>query len=293
MITVRKGHHRTRLWFALLAGLVALVVGGASLAYAAVAEVNVTFTGSGTPPLTCSSTPDVSGISIPHGTKVNLINRTGVRATIFVNGQEGVSLDNGMGVRVKLRVGQHRIEMRPDCLVGVPSEALVVTVVLGVLRPSATPTASGSAQPPSDLSGARPPGASAAATSAPPGPSSNGFEGVPYSGSDRGGDGTGGDGAAASGTTGFGGVGGSEGAASGEDGVQPEGAAASDAAGSGEAPPVETEFGTFDQPYLAIAPLDNRGSYLLAVIALICIFGVGAGIIRAILAQRADKVLAA
>jgi hypothetical protein len=215
----------------------------------------------------CSSTPDVSGITVQQGSKVNLINRTGTSTTVVVDSVPGVTLAAGMSVRVRLKAGQHSVALRPDCVFVGAVDTLVVTVITGDwIAPESTPTQN---SPPSSAPGTAGTGGTDSA-------------GVPPR--VRSGAGT-----SSAGLDDNGGVAPPRAAQSGSTAATPAGSVRTSPSGGNAAPP---EFGSFDPPSLAGEEgSDPRGGRLLAVIALICELGVTAGIIRAIVAQRADGAI--
>lgn len=204
---------RRALLFVLLAGVAGWLLASASLALAGPEKPGpvVQFNSNGPAPLACTSTPDRVSVQVARGEWLNVVNRTGVHASVVV-ADHRLPVADGQGRSLRLHPGQYQVSMVPSCLVR-PGDARATTVDVTGDRPS-SPIAS----PGADRSGSR-----------------SAYEVDPV--------------------------------------AQPDGLLEDQA----YEPPSATEMPSF---------------HLLGVIATICVFGVTASIIRAILAQRAARAVA-
>jgi hypothetical protein len=210
---------RRPLLAALSVGLASWLLLAAPLAFAAQQRPGpvVHFRGTGAVPLVCTSIPDRTAVEVGPGQWLNVVNQTGVNATV-VAGHYRLPVGDGRGRSLRLRPGDYVVTMRPSCLVS-PGDAHPVAVHVTT---DALATADPSADP------GRTPGSP-------------------------------------------------------EEVTEPAG---SDLAGKPPGELLESEI--YDPP-----PTDRLPSIsLLGVIAAICVFGVTASIIRAIVAQSAVKAVA-
>jgi hypothetical protein len=227
----------------------------------------VNFTATGAVPLACGSHPNVSSLQVKAGTRIVFANLIDTTAALTVGGEKVTDLGPGTGAVVRLEQGQHEVRLLPQCVVVTRTDAVVVSVLAGSdghesasrtgdpttpEEPPAVP-----AQPRSS-GGASVPAAVSAAPSGTsgPGPSSGTSLGAP-----------GGPGAPATTVT----------------------APTHPAAGSADAP---LESAVIDVQRIRLGnPRDPKGGRLLAVIAAICVIGVTAAIIRAIVSQRTSSAV--
>jgi hypothetical protein len=228
----------------------ALLVGllwGVSAAHAG--SHTVTFRGGPLAPVLCPSAPEPPSLDIVEGAWVNVVNQTGAAATLEVDGVPSQTIAQGGGLSVMLPVGIHDLRLIPHCPTRGKLRPVVVEVAaLGLPAPSSGP------------------GSTAPASSGDPSTDRQGRLDVPGSHA-------GGDGPRVSPITD-----GSDGSAGGSPSVSPV-----PRSGPGHEP-VQADF--LVVPYTVPVTEDPRGQRLLTVIAIICVFGVTAAIIRAILAQR-------
>jgi hypothetical protein len=254
---------------------------GAAFALPALEEASptakVTFTGSGLGVLICGSHPTPSGINIRSGTRVNLINNTGDQVSLEIApGGDHATLADGDGLIVRFRNGQHTVRMIPQCLLGALGEAKPAVIVV---TPDAPPPSTGPPQlgPPGPSASSRPP----VPGKTTPGP--DGSDGIP---------------APVTTPTSFGGD-----LVPARPGTVRTVSLASISDAPASPPEKSTPRSTDDislsagkdiypevLPY-GLGPSDDQGRTLLAVIAAICVLGVTAAIIRAILAQRASGII--
>ena len=150
---MERATRRRRLrMLALVIAAPALVIAPWAYAASTAPEIpTITFTATGTPPVVCGTRPNVTNLLIRHGTRVIIANRTGVTATVDVGRRRLIELPDGSGARVRLRLGQHELEMIPNCVVVSETETAVVDVLtaselreLGSAAPTALPDVAGS-----------------------------------------------------------------------------------------------------------------------------------------------------
>jgi hypothetical protein len=252
------------------------VAWGAAVAHAE--APTVTFHGGPLAPALCPAAPDRSNLDIAAGTWVNVVNRTGAKATLEVDGSLSQTIAKNAGLSVMLPSGRHDLRLIPHC----PAHGTMLPVVIEVAvvqsgggpAPSPSPAASSPVGPP-------PSGGPAGSGGYPDGRTGGGT--VPAGGSGFGGTGVGGSGTGGSGIGGAPVVSGSPG---------PPGAPGSDGGSSGSGGSgADRAVGIVVVPYAVAETEDARGVNLLAVIATICVFGVTVAIIRAILAQRTTRMV--
>jgi hypothetical protein len=130
----------------------ALVIGPWAYAASTASEIpTITFTATGTPPVVCGTRPNVTNLLIRHGTRIIIANRSGVTATIDVGRRRLIELPDGSGARVRLRLGQHELQMIPNCVMVSETETAAVNVLtaselseLGSPTPTVPPDVEGS-----------------------------------------------------------------------------------------------------------------------------------------------------
>jgi hypothetical protein len=213
----------------------------------------VTFTGRGPEPLACVTMPDRDAVSIKAGSQVTLANNTGMTTHLDVPNHEPVVLADGEGVTLKLKIGTHLLKLVPDCLM---AYGLPVQVEVG--------TGSGMREQPGPTT---PPGV----MDRPAGPTPTSQPGTapPVAVADT-----------------------TAPAVSGAAASAGPGVADSPGPTSSAAAPVALDGTEIEGPFPLIGHAGSRAARrLLAVIAAICVFGVTAGIIRAIVAQRSSNVV--
>ncbi len=227
---------------------------GLSLASPASAGPEVVFNATGVPGLLCGSKPSTSSITVGANANVSLTNNLGGNAELLIDGANSATVSAGQTVEVQFHRGPVSIAMKQtSCLLG-DAKALTVQVTAPppVTQPSPTRPAPGSApaQPKPTTK------APMAATSPPPAaPALPSLPSDPLFGED--------------------------GAISG-----------SPAAGGDIVNPPSAASVVEDQKTRNIAsntPIDRGPIGLLAIIATVCVVGVTAGAIRAIITQRATR----
>jgi hypothetical protein len=137
--TPRRRHLRL---LAVVLGLPIVAVGPWAYAATSAPEVpTISFSATGTVPLVCGTRPNVTNLAIKHGTRVIIANRTGVAATVDIGRRRLLDLADGTGALVRLRSGQHELRMIPDCVVVTETETAAVNVLTRAqLSESLTPT---------------------------------------------------------------------------------------------------------------------------------------------------------
>ncbi|GHJ46700.1 hypothetical protein Cs7R123_40420 [Catellatospora sp. TT07R-123] len=256
----------------LLAGLPLLLASPAGAAEPEAAP-NVDFTGGGLGVLLCGSKPTTMKITVAAESKVKLTNGLGQKATLQIDGKDSAAVSDGETIEVQFHRGPVKVAMVPECLLNLnPSfEPLTVDVAARTTQPTGTTPTTGSTPNPSRSSGST----SGSSSSTKPSKSRDSHSSSHGSSANS-----------------------SEPAPSGDDTAIPEvpkdifnpddeqpGADPSPSSavvvgeGSGNSGPMQE----------ASFPVDNGPIGLLAIIATVCVVGVGAGAIRAIIAQRATR----
>ena len=264
---------RPLLLLALLAAAPVLVA--APWAFAGMAEPDgptVSFAATGAVPLACGSHPNVSSLQVKVGTKIIFANLTSTAAALTVAGEKVADLDPGTGAVVKLKQGQHEVRLSPQCMVVTGTDPLVVSVITGSdMHESSGPIPP--EEPPAILAEPGPAGSPSATSGS--SSASSGATSVPV-------------GASAA-----------PGSSSGTAGATPGGPGAPATAVTASAHPVADDSGGGPMESVVIDvqriplgdPRDPKGGRLLAVIAAICVIGVTAAIIRAIVSQRTSSAV--
>jgi hypothetical protein len=173
----------------------------------------IVFTGGGSLHVRCTAAPGVPSVTVPAENTLRVVNNTGRRARLMLDGLAQGEISEGSAGEVLFHRGPVSLSLRPMCL-SVAASPVRVEV----------------------------------ATSAPPGP----------------------------GTTG------------------PAGAGPASSGGVSRVPPGGRADGPAAEPAASVEPLSRGGPVgLLALTAAVCVVGVSAGAIRAIMAQRTTKTIVA
>jgi hypothetical protein len=238
--------------------LTAALTMGASPVHAA--ESTVEFRGGSTLNLLCKSEPSNSKASVSTGGRISFVNRLGQTATLTVDGKAVKSVGPNQAVPVVFQYGPVSVAMTFSCGVGVAEQfrPVSVTVTAAPAAAGATSSRAGTAQ-----------GATAGVA-----PRTSPTSGERAS---RG-----------SGTS----------ATQQEPGTEPADPSLLGPEATAEPGPALTEppagSGTKDrvhveQPVAASGPAHNGPAGLLALVAAVCVVGVGMAAIRAIIAQRSSR----
>jgi hypothetical protein len=253
---------------------------GASPVHAAPSTPTVEFSGGSVLSLlVCKSEPSTGSVSVPAESRVNFVNRLGQGATLKVDGKAVSAVQPNQAVPVVFKKGPVNVAMTFSCGVGVVEQFKPVSV--GVTEPPAAPAAGqaagqvgqgGQAGQPANTSG--PAGAAAAAANQAINASPNGRSTRKPS-------------TTASGST-------DEADGTGTEPVDPSllgpDATASPAAGANVNPSTSTDDRVYvEEPVAASGPATNAPTGLLALVATVCVVGVGIAAIRAIIAQRSSR----
>ena len=111
---------------AFVIGLPVLALGPWAYAATSAPEVpTISFSATGTAPVVCGTRPNVTNLVIKHGTRVIIANRTGVTATVDIGRQRLLELADGTGARIRLKRGQHDLQLIPRCVVVSETEKAV------------------------------------------------------------------------------------------------------------------------------------------------------------------------
>jgi hypothetical protein len=163
----------------LLVGGPMLTSGTASAEQVTEGGRQVTFGGGGVLGLSCRSQPNVESMSVPADSTVRVVNRTGHSANLQLSGDTKGMLADGAATEVVFRRGTTSVRLQPSCALGNDATPVLVTAVpsapAAMPDPIPVPSAPGSSSPavepadPSRPSGSSlPDGVSAAARPAHP-----------------------------------------------------------------------------------------------------------------------------
>jgi hypothetical protein len=214
---------------------------------------------------------------VSTGTKIIIANLTEVAASVDVGTKTVLDLAPGTGALIKLKPGQHELRLIPDCAVVTGTEAAVVTVQAPG-RPSDSPPPSGDPDDPVES-------ADPDSTDSPDSPVTM----TTTSPTGTAGPAVGGSGAA---DPGAGGTTATAGPGADPAGPMAPSGGASGVAGSARPAAADELNGPLESEVIDVRAInlggsrDPKGVRLLAVIAAICVFGVTAAIIRAIVSSR-------
>ena len=254
----RRQHVRL---LAMVLGLPIVALGPWAYAATSAPEVpTISFSATGTVPLVCGTRPNVTNLAIKHGTRIIIANRTGVTATVDIGRRRLLELADGTGALVRLRQGQHDLRMIPDCVAVTETEKAAVNVLTGAqMSESLTPTPvpSGAPSDPDELQAMVQSTSDPASTSEPPSTDSTPTESTAS-----------------------------------ETSTSTSQQAPVGAADPTEPPTLDGWAGADEVAVIEVDAIrldegrDPNGLRLVSAIATICVLGVTAAIIRAIVSQR-------
>jgi hypothetical protein len=278
--------HRTAVRLAATAAAViaAALTVGASPVSAATESPTVEFSGGSVLSLlVCKSEPNTGGLSVPADSRVNFVNRLGQNASLKVDGKSVATVQPNQQVPVLFKKGPVEVAMTFDCGVGVMQQFKPVSV--GVTTPPPAAAVTGQA---AQGQAKAAPGATktTAAANGPAGAAAGAANGVITNRSGA---------ATRSNKTPQAQDGASAAAGdAGEVGTEPidpsllDPSAAPALGGVDPSAPVDDRV-TVEEPVAASGPATNGPAGLLALVATVCVVGVGIAAIRAIIAQRASR----
>jgi hypothetical protein len=227
----------------------------AGAAAAGPADPQVEFSGGGLGMLLCGSKPDVSSISVFTQAKVIFVNGLGQGATLQIDGENAGAVNDGEAVEVQFHHGPVAVAMVPECLLNLNGNFSPVTVQVASSNssPRTSPRAVAPKPRPSTSTGT----ATNSPTPARPQPTvTPTVTSSPVPPLDE------------------------QILPLDPDAVLPSGTASSSA----------TVVSGLDGTQLQAASRRDRGPIgLLAIVATVCVVGVSAGAIRAIITQRANR----
>ena len=283
------------------------VFAGGSADAATESGEQIVFNGGGLLGLSCVARPDVRSITVPADSTVRVVNRTGYRARLLLDGATQGEIQNDASAQVLFRRGPVTLKLKPSCVLSEESRTVRVSVEAPRAEPSPTPDEPVSAgdpepapSPSAPAPGALPDGGgTSAGTGAPggmpntvPGPQRSSGAGLPDSGL-SGGSGVVAVRPGASAQAGRRVV--VPGMPPGENPLLVPGPPTLDlmppeASGGAAEGPSGGDRPMAAEPVAALDPLTETGPVgLLAIIATVCAAGVTAGAIRAIASQRANR----
>lgn len=264
------------------------------------ADRRVVFNGAGLLGLTCAANPDLASVTIAAESTLRVVNQTGHRATLLLDGSPRGEVARGSTAEVLFHRGPVALALKPQC--ALPEQASVRVQVIppravappppspsGRPDPAHRPTTAGGSD--GDGSGGTGRGSSGDDTGSARSRAARGDSGSGDPSSGRGWpeDGTG------TPSTGADNLDGSGSEADTGDGsaLDPFAAGAADLvppSAGGEMVNGASQADMAAEPMASVDPVEEEGPIgLLALISVICILGVSIGAIRAILAQRASR----
>lgn len=158
----------------LLLGAALLTTGTANAEQVAGGGRQVVFAGGGLLGLSCTSTPSVERLTIAADKTVEVVNRTGHRARLLVDGGAKGSIPDDGSTAVTFRRGTTAVSLDPSCVIAEESTPVLVTAT-----PSVPPQPEPNPGPSSSTPGPSSPAASGPATTPPTGGGSSAPGGVP------------------------------------------------------------------------------------------------------------------
>ncbi|GAB7041310.1 MULTISPECIES: hypothetical protein [Catenuloplanes] len=267
-----------RMSLTVLVAALPLLTGAASATEESGEEV--VFSGGGLIGLACGAKPNVGAVSLPAESTLRVVNQTGYRAKLILDGVTQGEVGKGDAAKVLFHRGPVTVALKPNCVLTEESASVRVTVRPPV-RVAPPPAASKPAEEPAPA--VAPPAApeprSPDATTSRPTP--GGARSTPAT-------------AVSSpvpdvpaGTTESARVpGATPSVVPSDQSPLPDPLAAPLGGGT----PGDAVDGVAAEPVAAVVPVEETGPVgLLALIATICVIGVSAGAIRAIIAQRAAR----
>jgi hypothetical protein len=129
----------------LLAAGVATLLGLGTLATAAAAAAGsdtLTVTFRADPNAQCGTAPDVGGLTVPEGTPVQFLNRTGHDGSLVVGGEDE-HLPRNTALQLTIAVGQYDVRLVEDC--GSVAISQPVTLTVGGAAPTSASSTTTSA----------------------------------------------------------------------------------------------------------------------------------------------------
>ncbi len=299
-------HRATRVALAGLFLAGPLLVGTPTSAARAESGQRVVFAGNGLLGLSCVAQPDTRQVTVAADTTLQVVNRTGYRARLLLDGQTQGEIADDDSTQVVFRRGPVTLSLLPSCVLSDESPTVRVDVAAPTATPGPVPT-SPSASPATSAPSSSPTPSQTPSSGAPRTPTGggtlpNGTGSTPRRPADGGLP----DGGAAVPTdrarprAGLGAAVTNPGMPPGEPAtVTPGGGGGALAGSAGQVPPgvvvpsggvVEVPRSAAAEPVAALEPVTETGPIgLLAIMATISVAGVTAAAIRAIAAQRANR----
>src|SRR4051812_3149101 len=87
----------------------------------------VVFNGSGLLGLSCVARPDVGSITVPAETSLRVVNRTGYRARLILDGATQGEIQNSASAQVLFRRGPVTLSLKPSCVLSEESRTVRVS----------------------------------------------------------------------------------------------------------------------------------------------------------------------
>jgi hypothetical protein len=239
----------------------------------------VTFSGSGLLGVTCDAKPSASTVTVPAESSLRVVNNTGRRAKLLLDGATSGEIGNGAAADVLFHRGPVELALKPDCVLA--DESAVRVEVVAAPRGTAPAAPAAPAAGPPASSGGSSGGSSSSSTS---GSSMTRGGSTQTQTQNR---------ANAAPTPGAGGEAVPDAEPTPEPGTETAAATIDGGDLTGGDPAWSdptTVSGAAAEPLASVEPVSESGKNgLLALIATVCVVGVSAGAIRAIIAQRATR----
>jgi hypothetical protein len=248
-----------------------LAFGTAAHAYGPVQESGqqVVFSGGGLLGVACGAKPSTTSVTVPAESSLRIVNNTGRRAKLLLDGAARGEISSGSAADVLFHRGPVSLALKPDCVLADESAVTVEVVAAPAASPTrpdqepTTPTAGGGSTSTRNNSGTTP------RTNTAQTPRTNPAAATPASGVEP-----------------------TDPAAE----PTPDASETATATVDGNLPALPeptdsvTVTGANADPLASVEPISEQGpTGLLALIATVCVVGVSAGAIRAIIAQRATR----
>ncbi|GAA1850210.1 hypothetical protein [Asanoa iriomotensis] len=271
-----------------------LAIGGAALA-AEPAETNsqVVFTGDGLLGVACGAKPSAASVTVPAESTLRVVNKTGRKAKLLLDGATRGEVASGATADVLFHRGPVELALKPDCVLA--DEKAVRVEVLAPPPPAATGNDT-PANPPTAPRGGG--GSGTGNNTGNSGGSADNADNPTAAGGDRQSpERPAGDNPDAAATPGAADPGADP--ANSDEQADPDAAALAvdsfvNPDGGTGVDGATTIAGAAAEPLASVDPVsDSAPTGLLALIATVCVVGVSAGAIRAIIAQRASRTRAA
>jgi len=268
-----RSRRRAGLAVAALVAGTPLLATGAAYAQPAESGHEVVFSGGGLLGVSCGANPNRSAVTVPAESTLRVVNRTGYRATLLLDGAARGEIGKGSSAEVLFHRGPVRLGLKPHCVLGDESS---VRVEVASAQPASPGPAPAGPSGPATGGGRTPASPVRGGAGETAGPATGGGRSTPAGPGIR---------PATQATA----APGEPAGGPGDDGIIGDGTAVPDVSGV-DSTAAEGGDNLAAEPLASVEPLTNNGPIgLLALIATVCVLGVSVGAMRAIIAQRATR----